>query len=181
MDFSDMFRPDAGRPVSKPRLNTAKRTPAAAEETQVQQENQPPKSNIQSSVSLADSESLAYIKNSLRNMNFDIQEKDLTQPAVRAIEMLYSEVVLCCWCTVFSVIVMSSLIYSIQALLLAKSKHFRLRGVCEAEEPTQSRPQGEGGRERHRGSTQKGRESAFYTQHGCLSKLTLCGMWHGIE
>lgn len=88
MDFSDMFRRadgEGGKPVaSKPRLTSTRR----AHEQEQSQENVPP-TTVQNT---AESDSMAYVKNALRNMNHDLQTKDLTPAALQAIEMLYSEV-----------------------------------------------------------------------------------------
>jgi hypothetical protein len=94
LDFTDMFRRDGAPSKSappKPRLTSSKR----ASEKVVDdvhsdiQENIPPSSHVKSN---AESDSMVYVKNALRNMNFDIQSKDLSQAALQAIEMLYSEV-----------------------------------------------------------------------------------------
>lgn len=88
MDFSDMFRRadgEGGKQVaSKPRLTSTRR----ANEQEQSQENVPPTSLLNT----AESDSMAYVKNALRNMNHDLETKDLTPAALQAIEMLYSEV-----------------------------------------------------------------------------------------
>jgi hypothetical protein len=94
LDFTDMFRRNgaASKTVpSKPRLTSSKRsTEKVPDEVNVEvQENIPPSTQVKSNV---ESDSMVYVKNALRNMNFDIQSKDLSQTALQAIEMLYSEV-----------------------------------------------------------------------------------------
>ena len=88
MDFSDMFRRadgEGGKQVaSKPRLTSTRR----ANEQEQSQENVRPTSLLNT----AESDSMAYVKNALRNMNHDLETKDLTPAALQAIEMLYSEV-----------------------------------------------------------------------------------------
>ena len=96
MDFTDMFQ--TSKPVApKPRLSSMKRTqhqppstersvPAVAEKD-VQENIPPSQSNL-----MADSDSMVFVKNNLRHMNLDIQSKDLSQAALQAIEMLFSEV-----------------------------------------------------------------------------------------
>lgn len=89
MDFSDMFRrtddTNAKLAGTKPRLNSTRSTPEGDMTTV--QENVPPTQQH----NCAESDSMAYVKNTLRNMNHDLQTKDLTPAALQAIEMLYSE------------------------------------------------------------------------------------------
>lgn len=88
MDFTDMFRRSDGegaKPISeKPRPNVASK---ALSDTEAQ-ENHPPAHQQNA----AESDSMVYVKNTLKNMNHPIQTKDLSQAALQAIEMLYSEV-----------------------------------------------------------------------------------------
>ena len=90
MDFSDMFRRTDGESAKqatmKSRTVSTKR--ASAEEMQDIQENVPPA--VQQNIT--ESDSMVYVKNTLRNMNHDLQSKDLSPPALQAIEMLFSEV-----------------------------------------------------------------------------------------
>lgn len=89
MDFSDMFRRTDGdsakQAPTKPRLTSMKRAPE--EGVSFSQENVPP---TQQQIN-AESDSMVYVKNTLRNMNHDLQTKDLTPAALKAIEMLFSE------------------------------------------------------------------------------------------
>jgi hypothetical protein len=122
MDFSDMFRNGDGNKTAatKPRLHTTKRTQGRAAETNFQQENLPPQGSANIS-SFADSDSLAYVKQTLRGMNQDIQDKDLSRAAVQAIEMLYKEVR---WPPIHAIIESHAFpCYSV-ALLLASSVYF---------------------------------------------------------
>jgi hypothetical protein len=94
LDFTDMFRRDGATlksAPSKPRLTSSKRTTEKIVDDVCSdvQENIPPSTQVKSNL---ESDSMVYVKNALRNMNFDIQSKDLSQAALQAIEMLYSEV-----------------------------------------------------------------------------------------
>lgn len=95
MDFSDMFRGDGEtKHVSKPRLTSMKRAQVDANTgTNSQnathiQENIPPVQQTNN----AESDSMAYVKNALKNLNIDVQTSDLSHAALQAIEMLYKEV-----------------------------------------------------------------------------------------
>lgn len=90
MDFTDMFRRSESE-GTKPGADKARSHLAyksAGEEGSATQENHPP---VQQQ-NYAESDSMVYVKNTLKNMNHPIQAKDLSQAALQAIEMLYSEV-----------------------------------------------------------------------------------------
>lgn len=94
MDFSDMFRKTDAEPgrsfPTKPRLTSSGTRRQATVEAS---ENVPP-TNHESVCGLneADKDSMTYVRNSLRDLGHDIQAKDLSQPALKAIEMLFKEV-----------------------------------------------------------------------------------------
>jgi hypothetical protein len=122
MDFSDMFRNGDGNKTvtAKARLQSIKRVQGGSVDTNVQQENLPPQGNA-NNISFADSDSLAYVKQALRGMNQDIQDKDLSRAAVQAIEMLFKEVRFHRSTQLLSVTHFS---YYFVALLLASSVYF---------------------------------------------------------
>jgi hypothetical protein len=122
MDFSDMFRNGDGNKTvtAKARLQSIKRVQGGSVDTNVQQENLPPQGNA-NNISFADSDSLAYVKQALRGMNQDIQDKDLSRAAVQAIEMLFKEVRLP---PIHAIINCHAFSLLFVALLLASSVYF---------------------------------------------------------
>ena len=86
MDFSDMFR-RSDQEVSKNVGGKSLTDHLNAKNASVpMQENIPPMNNY------AEHDSLAFVKNTLKGMNIELSSNDLSKPALKAIEMLISEV-----------------------------------------------------------------------------------------
>ena len=86
MDFSDMFRRSDAE-SSKTSNAKSLQSFLNSKEVMPAQENLPPNQQ-----NFAENDSMTYVKNTLKNMNHDIQVADLSKSALKAIEMLYTEV-----------------------------------------------------------------------------------------